>query len=303
MSLFFCLCQPFAKYPAYGIRFRIENLIFNSKLSAMKKNFLAFLSFLFVCGFTTAQVVTAKPVKKIITLTMPGENGSNGASVVWHPVLKKYYAAFAGNDSYPLAVFGATGKRLSDDELETMFDMRGMWYNTVSKKIEANGYFEGGWISYKLDANGIPLDIEQLKEGMLQPDEQSVGVFDGAKKRICFLSKGNIISYSLKGVEAYDVIVLKRKEPKITEGELEDKEEVAEGYNTTSLCYTGIANAEFAILNYNDMQIELYNRKGILTKAFKVPEDVRLYDSFNFSFANGIWWFFDKEARQWVGCK
>ncbi len=272
----------------------------------MKKTFLAFLSILFVSSIAVAQLVAVKPIKKIITLTMPDGTGSNGASVVWHPGMKKYYAAFAGNVSYPLAVFDATGKRLSADELETMVDLRGMWYNTGSKKIEANSYDEGGWISYTLNTKGIPQDIVQLMEGMVQPDAQSVGVFDAAKKRISFLKEGSVYSYSLKGVAADDVIELKRIGPEIVEEELEDEEEmeeVSDGYNATSLCYTGIANAEFAILNYNLMQIELYNRKGMMTKAFKVPDGITVYTNFNFAYANGIWWLFDKEAREWNGYK
>mgnify|MGYP006388747501 CR=1 FL=1 len=43
--------------------------------------------------------------------------GTRGASVTWHPVQKKYYTAMAGNGAYPMAVFDAKGKRLSDPTL------------------------------------------------------------------------------------------------------------------------------------------------------------------------------------------
>lgn len=270
----------------------------------MKKNTLAFLA-LFLISINVIAQVTAKPLNKVMTLSMPGETGSNGASVAWHPILKKYYASFAGNASYPLAVFDVKGNRISPDELETMFDVRGLWYNTGSKKIEANGFKDFGWISYKLNAKGIPEDIVQLQEGLVQPDEHSVGVFDALKKRICFLHEGIISSYSLKGEPTADEIEIKRitETPEMPEGELEDESETADMYNSTALCYTGITNAEFGILNYGKMQIELYNRKGILTKAFVLPEDVAVYVNFNFAYANGIWWLFDKEQRIWLGYK
>ena len=270
----------------------------------MKKISIALVVTLLTCINMIAQV-TAKPVKKVATLSMPGETGSNGAAVVWHPGLKKYFASFAGNAVYPFAVFDATGKRLSPYELEAMFDIRGMWYNTLSKKIEANGYNDKGWISYKLNAKGIPEGIIQLKSGQLQPDPQSVGVFDAAKKRVCFLDARSIISYSLQGELTVDVIELKYKNDETVqpEGELEDNSKPVAEYNATALCYTGIVNGEFAVLNYGEMLIELYNRKGILTKAFKLPDDMPLYTNFNFTYANGIWWMFDKDDRKWVGFK
>ena len=53
-------------------------------------------------------------LKKVLTLAMPGEDGSNGASVAWHPLLKLYYAAMAGNAIYNLGVFDAKGKLVVD---------------------------------------------------------------------------------------------------------------------------------------------------------------------------------------------
>lgn len=270
----------------------------------MKKTALLLLVILFTGINVIAQLI-ARPLKEVAILTMPGENGSNGASVVWHPVLKRYFASFAGNAVYPLAIFDATGKRISPDGLETMLDIRGMWYNTVTKMIEANGYNDNGWISYKLDVRGIPEGIKQIKTGQVQPDPQSVGVFDAAKKRVCFLDGRKIVSFSLQGALAADVIELKYKNnpTEQPEGELEDNSKPVAEYNATTLCYTGIVNAEFAVLNYGEIQIELYNRKGILTKAFKLPEEMPLYTNFNFAYANGIWWMFDKGNRKWVGFK
>ena len=270
----------------------------------MKKLLIICLSFVLVSLNVVAQI-KPKPVKKVATLSMPGETGNNGATVVWHPVLKKYYASFAGNIEYPLAVFDVKYKLLSPEDITTLFDVRGMWYNTVTKKLEANGYDENGWISYKLNTQGIPEDIVQLQEGMVQPDAQSLGVFDIGKKRVSFLKDGSIYSYSIQGKLADDIIELKLKEKKSEEmeGELEDVTDSPEEYNSTALCYTGILNAEFAILNYSSLQIELYNRKGVLTKALQLPDETVAYNVFNFAYANSIWWLFDKDERKWFGFK
>lgn len=268
----------------------------------MKKCTFSLLALLLICANLTAQV-TAKPLKKVLTLSMPGETGANGASVVWHPGLKKYFAAFAGNITYPFAMFDAAGNRLSPEELEALFDIRGMWYNTVSKKIEANGYDDNGWVSYTLNGKGIPQSVVPMQKGQVQPDKQSVGVFDVLKKRICFLNAGRIHFYSLKGEALDEVVELKYTEAEIVEDEPADDPNPFADYNATALCYTGMVNAEFAILNHGAMQIELYNRKGILTKAFKLPEDVTVYTNFNFAYANGTWWLFDKDERDWVGFK
>ncbi len=77
--------------------------------------------------FLNAQVV--RTLKKTIELKMPktAEDtlcGKRGAAVVWHPLQKKYYAAFAGNAGFPLAVFDVAGKRLSGDKPKSENDLR-----------------------------------------------------------------------------------------------------------------------------------------------------------------------------------
>ncbi len=270
----------------------------------MKTSISFFIASLLFCFSLNAQI-TARPAKKVAVLSMPGDNGNNGATVVWHPLLKKYYASFAGNLEYPLAVFDATFKLVSPYDMTTMFDVRGMWYNTITKKLEANGYDQNGWISYKLNTKGIPVDIVQLQDGQMQPDKQSLGVFDAVKKKIVFLSDNRILYYSLTGKALDEMIELKLKinETEMMEDELVEDKEMAEVYNVSALCYTGILNAEFAILNYSTLQIEMYNRKGVMTKALQLPDDTVVYDNFNFAYANGIWWLFDKEERKWFGFK
>src|SRR5215813_581029 len=74
---------------------------------------------------------TKQSLKKVLELKMPKTEdddmaGKRGASVAWHSVQKKYYAVFAGNAEYPLAIFDMTGKLLSDEDQTAMTDTRGL---------------------------------------------------------------------------------------------------------------------------------------------------------------------------------
>ncbi len=262
---------------------------------------------------TSASVLFAQPkpqaLKKIMTLKMPRTAdddmpGTRGAGVVWHPLQKKYYAAFAGNIGYPLCVFDIKGKQLSDDALNTDIDIRGIWYNYVAKKIQVNAYGENGWGEYTLNAKGIPTGVDVLFEGQNQPGEQSVGAFDGKAKSVYFLnSEGNLDKYSIASAELTGTITLhlgKRKES----DEGVDEDEPLADYNYTTVVFTGLPGSEIALLNLTNRNIELYNIKtGYKAKELSVPEDVPMEASFNFAYTNGMYWLFDMEARTWTGLK
>ena len=255
---------------------------------------------------------TLKLLKKTITLKMPKTvdddmPGTRGASVAWHPVLKKYYASFAGNVAYPMAVFDATGKRLSGDDLNTMADTRGLWYNTKLKTICGNGYNETGWFSYMLDKKGIPEDVDIYSEGMNQPDEQSVGAYNAKGNMVYFLSGQEIRVYNAEAEEEEDSTIRLyagiAKEDDIDE-DTDDESFLDTDIYNSALIYTGTPKAEFGLLNYEKNQVELYNRKtGLMTKILKLPEDVVTYGSFNFSYSNGIYWLFNQDTRTWTGYK
>ncbi len=282
----------------------------------MKKVF--FLTLLFAAGalFTGAQV-GGRSLKKVMELKMPKTAdddmpGTRGASVVWHPVQKKYYASFAGNAGYPHAVFSATGKRLSDDALNTQVDTRGLWYDPKAKKIRGNGYADNGWFSYKLDLKtGIPTEYNVDFEGTNQPNEQCVGAFNPVKNEVLFLNGDNIVVYDAANAQekTSGSITLHWGRTK-TQG-LAQKEEGEEemtgppdGYNNTAIIFSGIAGAEVGVLNTNDRQIELYNIKtGFMTQKLKLPSDAVAETSFNFAYTNGIYWLFNIEERKWVGYK
>ncbi|MEI6853634.1 MAG: hypothetical protein WCL06_12355, partial [Bacteroidota bacterium] len=222
------------------------------------------------------------------------------------PKQKKYYAAFAGNEKFPLTVFDAKGKRLSGDELNCMVDIRGLWYNPKSDKICGNGYADIGWICYNLDSKGIPQSYDINISGTNQPGDNCIGVYNSANDMLCFLDGENVYAYNSDALANEDNSV--RLYPGISHAEdideYNDGSYLSESYNSNVLIYTGIIHAEFGLLNVVDKQVELYDGKtGLLTQKLKLPSNVQTYPLFNFSYANGIYWAFDQENRTWFGYK
>lgn len=274
----------------------------------MKNLFILFTAILLLNTLVIAQPTST--LKKVLELKMPktAEDdmpGTRGACVVWHPLLKKYYAAMAGNADYPLAIFNATGKRLSSDDLTAKIDLRGLWYNPKKKLILGNGHGDNGWFHYVLDPKGKVLDVVVDIEEMAQPNEQSVGTYHPIRNEVMFL-KGNQVSlYSNVGStnNEVDLRIGLTKADDIGE-DFEQSDETPEDYNSTTVIYTGIKNAELGILNKTDKQIELYSfDNGFLTKKLKLPDDAPAEPSFNFAYTNGIYWLFNMETRTWIGYK
>jgi hypothetical protein len=257
------------------------------------------LLLLVACTVNTAGAQTKRELKKVTELVMPGEEGSNGAAVVWHPVQKKYYAAFAGNAIFPMAVFDSKGKEISDGTLTTDYDLRGMWFNPKTKTIEANCYDTSGWIRYQLNVKGIPGSPVVFLSGMNQPSEQSVGAYNPKNSSMYFLTADGVSVYKLDGTNTSTIALKKTAEEDdmIFDDDNED-------YNHSTVIYTGIPKAELGILNMTDKTIDLFNSAtGIYTSSWTLPEDVPVNPLFNFAYANGIVWLFDKSSRTWLGYK
>jgi hypothetical protein len=277
-----------------------KTFILHPKSRTMKR-IVVFFTAVLVCFTTFAQ---EKTLKEVLTLKMPKTvdddmPGTRGASVVWHPVQKKYYAAFAGNWEYPLAVFDAKGTILSQDTLTTQEDLRGLWYNADSKNVEGNAFDENGWFTYKLNAKGIPVLTTTLIEGMNQPDKQSVGTFNYKTKDVLFVYDSKVHFYNHKDGTPISTV-------DINWGQSDESSEPndPENYNYTSIIYTGIPKAEVGFLNITDRRIELYDLStGFLTRTLALPEEAPAEASFNFAYANGIYWLFDMEGRTWHGYK
>lgn len=270
---------------------------------------LVFLCALSFSIFGQGNPKQPKLLKKVLTLKMALTKndsfpGTRGASVAWHPVQKKYYAAMAGNVAYPLCVFDVAGKRLSPNNQKTQMDVRGLWYNPATKNIEGNAYDDGGWFSYKLDKKGMVAGVDTLEEGMNQPTDQSVGVYHPIRKQIMFLENSTIEFWNTSYATKDSTLLIHWGNTEVDgEPEWEDEMDEPEGYNYRNVVYTGLKGAELGFLNTEGF-IELYNiSNGYMTKRFKLPANTPLPDSFNFAYSNGFYWIFDMEKREWQGYK
>lgn len=255
--------------------------------------------YLFLLVILSATVY-AQP-KPTIQLQMPNESfgGSNGSSVVWHPLQKKYVAAMAGNASFPIAFFDPKGTKLSADEQTCQYDIRGLWFHPEKQLIQGNAYDNGGWFAYSIGAN-YSLAGKILQAGTHQPGPQSVGTYYASNKRVGFLN-GNKITFYDPNTGEVDVdrsLVLQPRYPNV-----DFPDDLDAGYNETTAVFTGITGKEIGILNIDDGQVELYNMKtGICSGVADIPEEVDyLYPMFNFAYTNQLFWFFDKKSRTWNG--
>ncbi len=233
-------------------------------------------------------------VSLILEIPSAETQGSNGTGVAYDPVKKLYYTAFAGNASYPLVVFDAKGNAVSSG-VTTTIDVRGLWYNSKTATLEANGYNEFGTVKYLLDKKGIPYSTSTLIAGMNQPDANSVGVFDAVHNEILFLEMsdfdGVVHRYSRTTGKALGDIELKGMDDMGL-------------YNNTSMVYTGIKGAEIGIVDYELAIIYLFDiSTGEISKQVTLPLDASVEERFNFAFANGMFWFFDTINRAWYGYK
>ena len=248
-------------------------------------------------------------LNKVLELKMPKEKGDDfcgtrGGSVCWNPLTRKFYAAFAGNAGFPLAVFDIKGQRISANELNTMVDLRGLWYDPTVKKICGNGYNESGWFSYNSDGKGMPSDITIDHSGINQPDANSVGVYNPDKNEVIFFNTDKVSFYNADATSGNTLTLqLNQKKAENNSGE-QGAGNSADEYNNTSVIYTGIPGSELGVLNTTKKQIELYDySSGSWGKTLILPEDTPVEKSFNFAYSNGIYWLFDISARTWQGFK
>jgi hypothetical protein len=263
------------------------------------------------CTALVMPVQAQKKLKQMVTLQVPEGDGSNSAAVAWNPVTKKYYTSMAGNAIYPMGVYDIKGK-LVQENLDADNDYRGIWYNPVSKRIEFNCYDSGGIGHFNLDAKGQVNSKVIDFEGMNQPDNQCVGVYYPPGNNIIYFSSTYIVTkYSAKTGSPVGEMVILHPGCK-TKADLKKLEEDADALqlawddrNASSVQYTGIPKSELALLNITNHTIEFYDQKtGLMTtEAYSIPDTIPLYTSFNFSYTNGMWWFFNKDERKWIGCK
>ncbi|MBK8087543.1 MAG: hypothetical protein IPK31_06145 [Chitinophagaceae bacterium] len=265
----------------------------------------------FICLLTafyySLPAQTVRQLRKSVTLKMPKGPGENGGTVAINLKNRFYYATIAGNKTYSIAYFNAVGEMVSPPDLALLADVRGMWYSPGLKTMQANAFGSIGWVNYVLDDAGIPYDVKPFLSGQLQPFPNSVAQYNQRENLVHFLKGSTVVAYdAATGKEVKEKTVLLKtgysKKAPPPAGLLIDSARVLPQYNSTTVLYTGISNAEFGLLNLQTNEIELYSKAdGLLTQKLKLPADARPNDKLNFSFCNNVYFIYDVSTRSWFG--
>lgn len=263
--------------------------------------------FLVAAAISSASAQSTRDIRKSIELKMPKGNGENGGTVAVNLKNRNLYATITGNKTYSMAFFNGMGEMVSPPDLALMADIRGLWYNPALKTFQGNLFGNGGWVTYVLDDAGIPYDVKPAFAGQLQPGVNSVAAFNQRENAIHFLKGNTVVTYDIatgKQVpeKTYALKIGYTKKNPAPADYKADSVTTAANYNTTTVIYTGIGNAEFGILNIATREIELYSKQdGLLYQKLRLPADVEVKDKFNFAFANNTYFIFDRSKRSWVG--
>lgn len=237
----------------------------------------------------------SQTLNKVVSIEIKETGGANGACVVWHPIQKKYYAAMAGNKGFPMVVTDATGKILSETDTKTGADMRGMWYNPKTKNIYGNTYNMMGIVQLKINKTGLMGGSPETVSEFDQPDEQSFAVLDPIADAIMVLDDG-VIKVQKKGKTDFEDLVQLKFEG------FDDRDSFSDKYVNYSFAYT--SQKDFVVVNMESHQLEFYDKKsGEKKLTVSIPDEVDLYEQFNFCYTNNLFFFFNKDSRIWTGYK
>lgn len=250
---------------------------------------IAFL-LLFIVSLTSSAVAQKSPVigtlRNDVSLSFEGYDGTNSCVVTWNPDKQLYYAVFAGNAEYPLETFAADGT-LRDAGIVGV-DTRGLWYNPALHQLEGMSY-DGGYFKTVLDNTGIPQSPVYINETAVTGGEQSVWQFNTTSGETYKYVDGNIYAYSKKKFKLKSTIPVGSLPCDLYD------------LNYTSMIFTGIKNYEFGLLDVNNYQVHLLNKKGQYTASLDLPEEPFPAEAFCFAFANDRIWLYDIDNRTWYG--
>jgi hypothetical protein len=269
------------------------------------KKIICLLFFAVIIAYSS-NAQSTREIRKAIELLMPKGNGDNGGTVAVNLRNRNLYATIVGNKTYSLAFFNNTGEMVSPPDLALLADIRGLWYNPALKTFQANT-FGGNWVNYVIDDAGIPYDVKPQFTNVPQPQANSIAAFNQRENVVYFLRGATVVTVDIntgKPVpeKTYALKIGYTKKAPAPADYKADSVKTPANYNNTTVIFTGINNAEFGLLNLTTKEIELYSRQdGLLYQKLKLPKEASPRDKFNFAFANGIYFLFDKNKRMWVG--
>lgn len=230
---------------------------------------------------------------KTLELKYELTNGNNGMAVAYNPKKKLYYAVSGGNESYPLGVFGGKGERVAGNRANA--DFRGLWWNTELNRLEGNTYRRSNKptiLSVTIDDKGyFTGENITVTEKNIQPNIQACGVYDFKNKLILFYSYGKVYKVKRSSLEKIGNIKL----------ELPVDEDNISPY---SIIYTGFPKKDVGVFDFENKKVYLFDSNtGQHTFTVNLPSESKTYSTFNFSYANGYVWLYNKDTKTWTGHK
>ncbi len=227
-----------------------------------------------------------------VTLTVQGEEGTNGVSVTYNPTNKLYYTVFAGNSRYPIEVHNTSGTSMSTQEIG--FDVRGMWYNPSTKSLQGISYDNQGGFEIKLNEDGTIKGSEAtaFAYGM---ESQTVATYAEKKKMVMFV-EGMTVYFFKPGKSKSKTLTLSPTDMNTV-------------LNTNGPMYTGVKNYEIALFEAETMTVHLFSASSgketgkVVLKSGSCEKIENVPDYFRVSYCNERVFLFDTESRTWTGYK
>lgn len=226
-----------------------------------------------------------------MALVHQNTNCFNNSGVGYNPLLNLYYGVRAGNSTFPLETWTATGTPLY--QTTAGFDWRGMWWNPTTNQLEGNGYNTSGLWKADLNGSGYALNTgTSIFSGMNQPDPQSCGDLDPVAYEVLYYFNGSVYRYS-RATNAF-----------LGSYPLTGTPTAIGNLNTTTLMYTGCVGKEIALLDYVNKAIYVYNKaNGAYAGTSQLPASAVTTNSFRTSWANCRVWLFNLTNYTWNSYK
>ena len=210
----------------------------------------------------------------------------SNTALVWHPVAQRYYSVRVGNVSFPLETWLPTGG-LSIAQTTAGVDTRGMWYNPATAQIERNAFATVGWVTMDIDGALNALNTYTvLFPGQLQPNAQSLGVFEPATNSVLFYAAGNLqVRSRATGLVVQTLALTGTSLATI---------------NANCLIYTGQVGYEIGLLDYVNKRVLLFDRAtGVFSGMSQLPASAVTASSYRYGYANERFWLFNSTTKTW----
>jgi len=248
---------------------------------------------LFVVLALAIQYSMAQPTQDIshrISLTASQARGSMGVSVVWNSAEKRYYSAVSGGQEKLLLLYDEQGK-LNHTPYHLEFDPGALWFESGGTALGSSASGIEGLYKIHL-RSGLPAFTENVYYAIHNPVCIGTGAWVSRKKEVWFYHDKTVYRFKIGRAKRVIPIAL-------------DIADFDNELNVMSMIYTGIKKREIGLYDYGQNRILLFNAKtGRCSYTLNIKQDghenLRPLCG-DFSYANGIYWLFDRETGIWHG--